>query len=491
MTEISITGVYTGRTKIVCDELVTPENITTVLKDALVTHSLNSSAIDYLYNYYKGDQPILLREKTIRPEINNKIVENRANEIVSFKVGGLCGEPLQYVSRGSTDSVSTGINKLNDLMLLCGKSALDKELIEWAYISGTSYRMVMPNAKYITSEIVPRLKNRRTDFSEDEAPFEIYTLDPRYSFVVYHSGLGEKPLMGVKYIVKQNGEIVYSVYTQDRYYELSSLAMFDVIKITKQVTRPFSDIPIIEYPLNNARLGAFEIVLPILDAINTVQSNRLDGIEQFVQSLLVLYNAEIDADAAKTLREAGLIKLKSFGENKADLKVIAEQLDQSQTQTLVDYMYQTVLNIAGMPNRNGGSSTSDTGSAVVMRDGHSSAESRFKSDELMVKESERKFLKLILNILRQTIGTPLKLADIETKFTRRNYENGLSKSQILTTMLANDKIAPVLAFTQCGLFSDPEDAAKLSAEHYEKTKKEMGGSEGVPMQEVRKVAGKD
>ena len=53
-------------------------------------------------------------------------MENRANEIVSFKVGGLCGEPLQYVSRGSTDAISQGISKLNDMMLLCGKPALDK-----------------------------------------------------------------------------------------------------------------------------------------------------------------------------------------------------------------------------------------------------------------------------------------------------------------------------------------------------------------------------
>ena len=474
MAEISIEdGVYIGRTKIMSDEPeITSGNVEIVLKESLTTHWKNSSDIDYLYNYYKGEQPILNRVKVIRPEITNKIVENRANEIVSFKVGGLCGEPLQYVSRGSTDAISNGINKLNDLMLLCGKSSLDKELIEWAYIGGTSYRMVMPNSGYINSEIVPRLKNRRTDFSEDEAPFEIYTLDPRYSFVVYHSGLGEKPLIGVKYVVRNDGSIVYSVYTNDKYYEFTALAPFDVFKKTIETTRSFSDIPIIEYPLNNARLGAFEIVLPILDAINTVQSNRLDGIEQFVQSLIVLVNSEIDEDKAKLLREAGLITLKSYGENKPGIKIIAEQLDQQQTQTLVDYMYQTVLNIAGMPNRNGGSSTSDTGSAVVMRDGHSSAESRFKSDELMVKESERKFLKLILKMLRSTIGTTLKLADIETKFTRRNYENGLSKSQILTTMLANDKIAPALAFAQCGMFSDPEDAAKMSAEHYEKVKKE-------------------
>lgn len=236
-----------------------------------------------------------------------------------------------------------------------------------------------------------------------------------------------------------------------------------------------------EYPLNTARLGAFEVVLPILNAINKVQSNRLDGIEQFVQSLWVLYNAEIDEDAVNQLREAGLIKLKGFGENKADIKVIAEELDQTQTQTLIDYMHQTVLDIVGMPNRNGGKSTSDTGSAVIMRDGWESAEARAKSDELMFKEAERKLLKIALQVIRSTVGTTLKLSDIEVKFTRRNYENILAKSQVLTSMLASDKIAPLLAFTHCGLFSDPEDAAKMSLEHYEKVKAEQNSlSETIP-----------
>ena len=46
---------------------------------------------------------------------------------------------------------------------------------------------------------------------------------------------------------------------------------------------------IFEYEANTARMGAFEPVLTMLDAINTVQSNRIDGVEQGpVQSLMVL-----------------------------------------------------------------------------------------------------------------------------------------------------------------------------------------------------------
>lgn len=465
---------YTGRTKILCDESeITAQNVAQVLSDALLIHTKNSTECEYLYKYRKGEQPILQRIKEVRPEICNKVVENRADEIVSFKTGYLCGEPLQYVSRGSTDAVSDGINKLNDMMLLCGKSALDKDLAEWMYTCGTGYRMIMSNETYINSDIVPKLKNRQTAFSEDEAPFEVFTLDPRYTFVVYHSGLGEKPLMGVKYIVRKDNTKVYSIYTPTQYFEITS-ENNETFSAPVPQQRPIrSSIPIIEYPLNNARVGAFEIVLSILDAINTVQSNRIDGVEQFVQSLLVFINCDIDDNAAKTLREAGLVKIKTVGEIKADIKEIAEALDQSQTQTLIDYMYQTVLNIVGMPNRNGGSSTSDTGAATIVRDGWATAEARAKLDELSFKESERQFLKAALRIIRDTVGTPLTLADIETKFTRRNYENIQTKAQVLDVMLKNDKIAPALAFTHCGMFSDPEDAAKQSKAHYESIKAEL------------------
>ena len=62
---------------------ITAENVVGVLEEAMKLHDKNRSEIDYLWKYYKGEQPILTRTKAVRPEICNRIVENRANEIVS------------------------------------------------------------------------------------------------------------------------------------------------------------------------------------------------------------------------------------------------------------------------------------------------------------------------------------------------------------------------------------------------------------------------
>ena len=95
------------------------------------------------------------------------------------------------------------------------------------------------------------------------------------------------------------------------------------------------------------------------------------------------------------------------------------------------------------------------------------AESRAKATELTFKRSETVFLRIVLNILRRTVGTKLRVHDIEPHFTRRNYENIVSKAQVLTTMLDNAKIAPELAFTSSGMFIDPEAAYLQSKEYVE------------------------
>lgn len=459
-----------GRRMILTDETeVNIGNVVQILRKALPYHWKNRSEISYLWSYYKGRQPILNRVKEVRPEITNKIIENRANEIVSFKSGYLMGEPLQYVSRGNAENIADAINQLNEFVFAEEKPAKDKELADWFHICGTSFRMVLPDE--MAGE-------------DDESPFEIYTLDPRNTFVVYNNGLGNKPILGVKYVVDENGVVHYSCYSDHEYFEIVES------KVVSYDTHILGEIPIIEYPLNMARIGAFELVIPLLDAINLTDSNRLDGVEQFIQALMLFHNVDISSEDFDELRERGAIKFKDIDPQlKAEINYLVSNLNQGETQTLVDHMYQTVLTICGMPNRNGGSSTSDTGSAVIMRDGWSAAEARAKDSELMFKKSERIFLKVVLNICRTLADMDLKVCNVEIRFTRRNYENILQKAQVLDLMLKNNKIHPRLAFEHCGLFVDSDLAYTLSAEYAEE--QEQKAQELFEQQQRMKQEGND
>lgn len=444
---VPATYVTFGRKMITTNEkVITRDNVVEVLSNALLTHNINQAEIQTLYNYHVGNQKSLYREKTIREEINNKVVENRANEIVSFWEGYIMGEPIQYVSRDGDEKISAEISELNSYMDMCDKHTEDICLAEDELICGCGYRMVLP---------------RKNDY--DDAPFKIYTLDPRFTFVVYNSGIDKNPLMGVLISLNEQNDTVYSIYTDSRYFEIINN------KIVKEDSHILGQVPVIEYMRDKFRLGSFEVVRTLLDAINEVESNRIDGVEQFVQSYLMLKGVDMDQEDFETMRKLGGIKVPPDG----DAQYITQELDQTQTQVLVNNMYQTVLTICGMPNRNGGLSTSDTGTAVMLRDGWSDAESRAKMFERMFRKSEKRFLNLVLRIVNIGGNNGLKLGDIDIRFTRRNYENIQQKAQVLTTMLGNPKIHPRLAFEHSGMFMDANLAYEESMDYYEDEKKRL------------------
>ena len=273
-----------GRTEIITPvEEITRNNVCDVLGKALLVHQTNSFQIDYLYRYMKGDQPILTRTKKVRPEICNKIVENHAAEITQFTSGYFLGEPLTYVRRGERGQSSNEITTLNDFMFFENKASRDKEIATWMAIGGVGYRMVLP----------------RKNATEDDAPFMLDTPDPRYTFVVYNAGFGKRRMMGVREVYKEQADkslkATYCGYTRDHYFEVED----GVLK--KWEAHSLGDIPIFEYRLNMARMGSFEPAVPLLDAINTIMSNRVDGIEQFIQSFLKFKNCEIDDAGIKKL----------------------------------------------------------------------------------------------------------------------------------------------------------------------------------------------
>lgn len=432
-----------GRREITYDpEKMRSQSIVDTINAVFPVHEKNRWEIDYLWQYYKGNTPIFNKIKQFRQELNAKVSVNHAYQIVSFNVGYLLGEPIQYVSRSDDNAVMDGIGQLNTYMFEEDASSVDVEVAEWFNVCGTAYKIILPDQE---------------DTEKDSSPFEVYSLDPRNTFIVYTNEISRRPLLAATYVMNANGERVFSVYTQDKFYKIVNDT------VVEETDNPCGEIPIVEYPANKARLGAFEIVLSLLDTINAVESNREDAIEQFVQAFMVFIGANIDEDKLNSLKEQGALLLPEG----SDVKYLVQQMNQTQTQTFVDELYQTILTICGIPNRNGGSSTSDTGIATIYRDGWEDAEARARKTEMLYKKSEKRVLRIALNICRTLRNVDIKLSDIEIRFTRRYYDNIQVKSQVLTTMLDNDKIARKLAYEVCGLFADPDLAYKTSEEQYQ------------------------
>lgn len=455
-----------GRRKIFTDATeITINNVVAEVNAALLVHSDNRNEIIELYRYYRNKTAIENKKKEVRENINFKIGEARCLEVTNFYKGYIFGEPIQYIRRersnnGATDddAVASDINALNSFMADANKASCDSSLGKWMLVGGVGYKMALPNPTWTADG--------------DEPPFDVFSCDPRRSFVVYSSDIDERPMMNVLYAKRKNGDIVFTVYTP--------LWVFKFRQGHADVSvyrNPLGMFPMVEYSAADY-LGVFEPVIPLVDALNALQSNRLDDVAQYINSFLAVIGAQIEEETYKKLEAWKMLCLPEG----TDAKYLSTPMSQADVQTLKDDLYQAILTITGTPNRNGGSSTSDTGQAVELRDGWSSAETRAKDIETSFKASEKEHLKVILRIMRDTVGTRLKLGDIDPHFTRRNYENIATKSQVLISMLNNPWVHPEVAYSSCGMFPDPESAyLQGKAWHDENAKK---GLENDPKEDV-------
>lgn len=433
---------------------ITEENVIQELNSALVYHVQNLFQEEFLYWYTRGVQPILNRTKEVREDILNKVQVNFASSVVDFKNGYFLTQPCSYVSRRK--GVQTKLKKLNEYLYRSGKYEADNKVTDWFHRVGKGVLFVEPN-------------------DDKEVPFKAYALDPRSAFVVYSLRPGNKPVMGVNFVTR-DGQAMFDVFTEDLVYHLHGVTTGRMITTEKNqdylVTATVLDsvepnvlgyVPVIEYRYNSINTSCFELAVPLLDEISNITSNACDGIEQFIQSLAIAVNCEFPEGTTITdIRKAGMIALRSIGENKADFKVLTEQLDQQQTKVLIDNLYDDVLRICAMPSRSDGKSTYDTtGAAVLANFGYYQADAAARDCEDLFKESNRQFDRIIVEILRRKGLLDIDLNDFELNFVRNETANIQSKAQAFQTLMSAG-LHPELAAAKSGISNDPVKDMKMS-----------------------------
>ena len=429
-----------------------PEAIIAEINESLSIHVTNLLAMEYLYWYRRGVTPIYAKTKEVRPEINHKVSENIYGSIVDFKDGYFLPQACFYVSRKEDEELTDKVKQLNEYLYVSGKQQADNEIVDWFHTVGKGDLFVEAS-------------------DEEDTPYKAYSIDPRSAYVARSLKPGNPVSYGV-HVVTQGDRLILDVWDRNNLYHINGTVRGRLVTPTPDYVctavnvidvepNLLGAVPIIEYQYNSIGMSAAESVVPLLDALNDIQSGRLDSIDQFVQSLLIFYNCELGEDSegnaitTQYVREAGALFLKSIGENKADVKELSSVLDQEQTQVLADDLYGQILRICGVPDTSkGSSSASDTGMAVELRDGWMIAEMHARNCEDLFKKSNKEFDKIIVNLLKRKGILDISMNDFELNFIRNEVRGAQSKAQALNTMLASG-LHPVLALTKSGLSADP------------------------------------
>lgn len=474
-----------GRRLIMTDaESITQENIVEVVSNAYLEHiTYNRPKEDYLEKYKRGDQPINEREKDIRPEINEKIAENNASKIVDVHLGYDFANPITLVQRERKEiekdekdnKIEDGtVAQLNKMFADQDKASKDLEMGNNMLTTGLGYFMVYP-----------------TRDDDEYSPFELMVLNPETTFVVYSNNAYKEPLLAVTFFEHDDGTVTATCYSKTQFYELKLNAgsndFNDDIRVLPNV---IGEIPIVEFAMTD-RMGIFEKVLPILDALNTIGSDRVNSIVQFVQSILWFHNCELDKENQDKMKNgektSAIIFTKNEDGKQAKIEYISKPLNQSETQSLVDYYHSQLLQITSTPSWQEASGGSTTG-AMQLSNGWQCLELSAKIVETNYSRSARRLLKVVKKIIEADTTRDylselkkMDMADIEIKFSRNKTYDLISKTNALVSLL-NAGVDGLTAFTTVSLFADPQAAWYDSKDIIEAMQMKLAKEEEKPEQ---------
>lgn len=238
-----------------------------MLRGVLAEHAGQKERLRRLKEYYLGKTEILKRVRAAGLP-NNRIAHAFARYIVTVTVGYLVGEGVGYQAAGADRSALDGV-------LRAYRSAdigsVDTENARNAAIYGKGVELIcVPPGSSL-----PRA----------------FALSPEDAFVVYTDDILHEPLFGV-YAAGSDGAVITVTDRQICRWENGGGAWVRV----SCAPHYFSAVPMVEYWNDENERGDFEWVIPLIDAYDSLQSDRLNDKDQFADKLLVLTGCTLETD---------------------------------------------------------------------------------------------------------------------------------------------------------------------------------------------------
>nr|DAN73889.1 MAG TPA: PORTAL PROTEIN [Caudoviricetes sp.] len=372
-----------------------------LIKGCIEQHKLMLPRYEYLENLYLGFHDIFRLPEKEGWKPDHRLAVGFPRYITDTFIGYAYGKPIKVQSEDE---------KFDEAMQLFAKrNALkdhNKEMAKVACKFGHAFEYLYQNENTET---------RVTRFT------------PRQMFIVYDDSVAERALFAVRYGYygeksKLRGKLYGEILTP------SQVLKFEEDKITDKNDNPYGKIPVVEWKLNEERIGLYESVAGLIETYNAALGEKANDVESFAEAYLAIMGAEIDEEGIRRIRDGRIINL--YGTNNAKdvliqflQKPTADGTQENLLDRLETLIYQTSM-VANISDDSFGGATSGTSLAYKLQAMSNLAE----SFDGKVEKSIRKRLKLFCTL---STNTPRQDAyeDVEITFTRNVPKNLLEEAQ--------------------------------------------------------------
>lgn len=421
----------------IIDEKILEDGLTeTVLHKLIARHMQESARYERLSDYYAGKHDIISRRRLSGDTANNRVVCNHAKYIVDIAKSYLVGNPVTYTCSDGYD-----IEALKNSFIVQDMAGIDAELEKTMSIYGTAYELV---------------------YADECSQPRSVCLMPSNTFVVYGAGIGEKPLYGIHYYKKRDVDgsvtgVCCMVCDSEYIYTYENSAdSFVNMKLTEKQRHYFGALPLVEYRNNEERQGDFEQLIPLIDAYNVLQSDRVNDKEQFVDAFLFLRNIDIDSSQAKKLREERIL----MGYDGAEAQYLAKVMSESDVEVLRDSLKSDIHRFSMIPDLSDQTFGTNL-SGVAIKYKLMGFEQHVRNKERYFARALKQRLELYISFLSLKGAMEfVPLHRIDAVFTRNLPVNELEVSQMirnLSGIATNETLLSQLSFV-----GDAKEEAQLA-----------------------------
>jgi SPP1 family phage portal protein len=417
-----------------------------------------------LRQYYEGHHAI---EDDADKAI--KLVCNHAKDICDTSSAYFLSNPIAYRSKADITKLTDALDTA-DADEVDGDNALDLAIYGRAY-------------EYIYTR-------------EDETDLVCKSLSPESTFVVYDDSIEQRELFAVYYYVRKDDTdqhidvYVATVLTEHYKYVLN---IEDIEGPQSDLEPPVEhfkgEIPIIEYLNNKAGIGDFELQIPLIDAYNSLMSDRMQDKEQFIDAILAIYGTLLsDEDyedengnkgGAAAMAKLKRDKLVEFPEG-TKAEYLTRTFDENGVEILKKAIEQDIHKFSNIPCMTDESFGGNV-SGVAMEFKLLGMENITKIKTRYYKRGLKKRLRIFGNWLANK-AISVDVAQVTPMFTRGMPKNNLEISQIVDNLWG--KVSQKTLLAQIPFVDDPDDEIKSvqkeQQEAVEQQQKLFGGLPNTP-----------
>lgn len=394
--------------------------------------------LDRLCKAYEGRGAITRRTRS--PGLpNNRLVHAFPRYIVTMASGYLVGRPVSY-----DDSTQSGaVNALREAYAACDMDSVDAELATDAAVYGRGVCIC---------------------YADERGKPKAATLSPKTAFVVYDDTVEHRPVFGVHWLDRYDAQgkrcgVTVHAYTAAEELIFTGRSLSLIAQEGGAKAHYFGGVPVVEFWNNAQETGDFEPVLSLIDAYDTLESDRVNDKQQFTDAVLLLTGCTLENDNPEDRRSPAqkLLEEKTLclPDTDASAQWLVKQSDEAGAEILRKALREDIHKMSMVPDLTDESFAANA-SGVAMRYKLLGLEQLTAIKERWFREGLRSRLRLFARFLAVLARASLNPETVEMTFTRSLPVNETETAQMVAQLSG---IAPQRTLLAQLPFIDDVDAA--------------------------------